>query len=142
MNTIDYMTNKEDVMKTMLEDMGLTLDDFATNEVYKHHGRFEGCTLMDLYFYWASLNGDGCTIKVTETDRKLWSHLGAMVEYVVIEESSDGFLFFEYMTAIGLERYESELKDEDENIPCESCGNRNLPLHTDSLCPNCHTKDH
>lgn len=29
------------------------------------------------------------------------------------------------------------LSDSPENVPCEKCGNKDLPLHYNRLCPDC-----
>lgn len=95
-------------------------------------GKFEGEAVYAPYFYAASLDSygeelsymeDGCgeyavLLKVDKEDRIVWPEIGATTAYILLRESSQGFVSCEELTAKRADRiragYEAEAEAREQ----------------------------
>lgn len=74
----------------------------------------------------------------------------ASLESLGLEYSDGTNKFFNFETGetvtagevndLAVEAFLRKAEDEPENVPCKKCHRKDLPLHTDHLCPNCSPK--
>jgi len=82
--------------------------------IIKSPGKFEGETVATVYFYEASLDGDGETIAINQDERDFLG-IPDQYKYVKVIESNDGFVSLDYLTKEEYYKQEFESDEEDED---------------------------